>query len=263
MLTAAANFNPTARRLRLGAASGAFNLARMLLSTRTGKRNHYAILGINNDALPAEVRAAYMMAAKRYHPDVCKDSGAEHRFRDALQAYTILIDPQRRKMYDSGIDEEGIAAQSSQSQSSRGGARQAYEMWKQDILRYVCREFGLGDPYVYANRVQWQARGAFDAAWRTPSDLTPAREFGREHKGLLFGLTVSTVLTGGVPLVLLFTARVLQVLDANADEMMKPGWAPRWLRRQVWQPCSEMLHRVRRRIQATGSWSGRNSFYRR
>jgi hypothetical protein len=122
------------------------------------------------------------------------------------------------------------------------------DAWKQDVFRYVCSELGLSDPWAYAERVQRAAAVAVEAACATPRDFSPAKQFGREHSGLLLGLTVSTVLTGGVPLLLLLTGKVLHALDANSDEMLRPGWAPRWFRANVSEPFKWSLDRARRRM---------------
>jgi molecular chaperone DnaJ len=63
-------------------------------------RDYYEILGVPHDADPEAIRAAYRNLAKRLHPDVNKDSGAEERFKEVNEAYGVLSDDQRRAAYD-------------------------------------------------------------------------------------------------------------------------------------------------------------------
>lgn len=74
-------------------------------------RDHYDVLGISRDASPDEVKRAYRRLARRYHPDVCKEDGADERFKEISQAYAVLSDAQRRRNYDMhGEDHAGRAA---------------------------------------------------------------------------------------------------------------------------------------------------------
>ncbi|SRR5579883_315318 len=59
----------------------------------------YAILGIPPDADEETIRIAYRALARRYHPDVGEGSSPE-RFREVVDAYETLSDPQRRRTYD-------------------------------------------------------------------------------------------------------------------------------------------------------------------
>jgi curved DNA-binding protein len=60
----------------------------------------YEVLGVPRDAGPEELQQAYRQLARRYHPDVNKDPGAEERFKDINEAYRVLSDPERRAQYD-------------------------------------------------------------------------------------------------------------------------------------------------------------------
>ncbi len=63
--------------------------------------NYYEILGVSKDASKDEIKKAYRKLAKIYHPDVCKDSDAEQKFKKVLQAYQTLEDDNQRRIYDS------------------------------------------------------------------------------------------------------------------------------------------------------------------
>lgn len=63
-------------------------------------KDYYDTLGVKADATDAEVKSAYRRLARKYHPDVSKEAGAEDRFKAVNEAYEALKDPDRRKAYD-------------------------------------------------------------------------------------------------------------------------------------------------------------------
>lgn len=64
------------------------------------KRDYYEILGIGKTATDAEIKKAYRSLAKKYHPDVNKDKGADEQFKEVQEAYEVLSDSQKRATYD-------------------------------------------------------------------------------------------------------------------------------------------------------------------
>lgn len=63
-------------------------------------RNYYDILGISRDATQAQIKAAYRKLAKKYHPDSSSGKdGDKQRFQEIQEAYAVLSDPEKRKMY--------------------------------------------------------------------------------------------------------------------------------------------------------------------
>src|SRR5574341_1818690 len=60
----------------------------------------YAILGVMATASDEDVRQAYRIAARRFHPDINKAPGADLIFKDINAAYEILSDPSMRIDYD-------------------------------------------------------------------------------------------------------------------------------------------------------------------
>ncbi|MCO4698799.1 molecular chaperone DnaJ [Streptomyces sp. RO-S4] len=63
-------------------------------------RDFYEVLGVSRTAGQDEIQQAYRKLARRYHPDVNKDPGAEERFKDLNEAYSVLSDPKTRARYD-------------------------------------------------------------------------------------------------------------------------------------------------------------------
>ena len=64
------------------------------------KRDYYEVLGVDRDASKQDIRRAYRRLARKYHPDVNKEEGAEAKFIEANEAYEVLSDDQKRAQYD-------------------------------------------------------------------------------------------------------------------------------------------------------------------
>ncbi|WP_186576453.1 molecular chaperone DnaJ [Aquibacillus kalidii] len=64
------------------------------------KRDYYEILGVSKDASKDELKKAYRKLARKYHPDVNKESDAADKFKEAKEAYEVLGNEQKRAQYD-------------------------------------------------------------------------------------------------------------------------------------------------------------------
>lgn len=65
------------------------------------KRDYYEVLGVAKNAGDSEIKKAYRVLAKKYHPDMNPgDKEAEKKFKEASEAYAILSDPEKRRQYD-------------------------------------------------------------------------------------------------------------------------------------------------------------------
>lgn len=114
----------------------------------------YVILGLPQGATESDIKRAYRRLARRYHPDINPgDRAAEARFRQILDAYETLIDPERRSRYDSGHHPEAPEPRRSGFQgfdfSSRGAD---YSATFGDLFAEVLSERG--------DRPATQERGA-------------------------------------------------------------------------------------------------------
>ena len=77
------------------------------------KRDYYEVLGINKGADEKAIKRAYRKLAKKYHPDTNPgDKQAEQKFKEVTEAYNVLGDEKKRKLYDQygfAAFEEGAA----------------------------------------------------------------------------------------------------------------------------------------------------------
>lgn len=71
-------------------------------------RDFYDILGVSRNANSDELKQAYRRLARKYHPDVNKDAGAEEQFKEISRAYEVLSEPEMRARYDQ-FGEAGIS----------------------------------------------------------------------------------------------------------------------------------------------------------
>ncbi|MFN3598216.1 MAG: molecular chaperone DnaJ [Aquificaceae bacterium] len=110
------------------------------------KKDYYEILGVPKDATQEEIKKAYRRLARKYHPDFNKDPSAQEKFKEINEAYQVLSDPEKRKLYD----QYGHAAFSAQ------GADQAYQevVFQNigDLFEEVFKGFGFEDIFERATR---------------------------------------------------------------------------------------------------------------
>ncbi|MEA5471229.1 molecular chaperone DnaJ [Spirulina sp. 06S082] len=76
--------------------------------------DYYEILNISRDASPDDIKRGYRRLARKYHPDVNKEPGAEERFKEVNRAHEVLSDPELKARYDR-FGEPGV------SSSGQGG----------------------------------------------------------------------------------------------------------------------------------------------
>ncbi len=92
----------------------------------TGTRDYYEILGVDRSADAAAIKKAYRKLAKKYHPDsnAGNAQAAEH-FKEVNEAYDVLGDPEKRKLYDqygaAAFDGTGAEAGGFQNGQGFGG----------------------------------------------------------------------------------------------------------------------------------------------
>ena len=99
----------------------------------------YDTLNISSNASADEIKKAYRRLARKYHPDVNKDEGAEEKFKEINAAYEILSDTEKRAQYDQYGDAMFGGQNFHDFASSQGGGVDLDE-----ILRSVFGGGGFG-----------------------------------------------------------------------------------------------------------------------
>jgi len=65
------------------------------------KKDYYKVLEVNRNADEQTITKSYRRLAKKYYPDVNKDPDAEEKFKELSEAYAVLSDDKKRRLYDS------------------------------------------------------------------------------------------------------------------------------------------------------------------
>ena len=90
--------------------------------------DYYQILGVSQDVDKDELKRAYRRLARKYHPDVNKEAGAEEKFKEINRAYEVLSEPETRARYDRfGEAGVGQGAGSGFEYSDMGGFADIFE----------------------------------------------------------------------------------------------------------------------------------------
>ena len=63
-------------------------------------KNYYDVLGVSKNASESDIKSAFRKLSKKYHPDINKEAGAEDKFKEINEAYSVLSDPEKKQMYD-------------------------------------------------------------------------------------------------------------------------------------------------------------------
>jgi molecular chaperone DnaJ len=107
--------------------------------------DYYDRLGISRTADDKEIKKAYRNLARKYHPDVNKDPGAEDKFKEINEAYSTLSDPQKRAQYDQmGHENFTNASKGSYGGGGYGGGFNADFSGFGDIFDFASDIFGGG-----------------------------------------------------------------------------------------------------------------------
>lgn len=78
-------------------------------------KDYYKVMGVSKDATEKEIKLAYRRLARKYHPDISKEENAEEHFKEVGEAYEVLKDPEKRKVYDQYMRDLEFNHQSRQS----------------------------------------------------------------------------------------------------------------------------------------------------
>ncbi|MBR3509829.1 MAG: J domain-containing protein [Lachnospiraceae bacterium] len=105
------------------------------------KRDYYEILGLKKGAKEQEIKSAYRKLAKKYHPDSNpNDKKAEQYFKEVTEAYNVLSDAEKRRLYDQyghaafdgsmGSDPDAFAKEQERYRSFYQNAQRGQNAWR-------------------------------------------------------------------------------------------------------------------------------------
>jgi curved DNA-binding protein len=108
--------------------------------------NYYEILDVSPDATVEDIKRAYRRLARQYHPDLNPgDKTAEETFKNLVEAYDVLCDPQKREKYDQLSNSRNARnrrrPKSSSDKSRRGGTVADYNQYGGDFNSFVEQTF--------------------------------------------------------------------------------------------------------------------------
>jgi curved DNA-binding protein len=109
--------------------------------------NHYATLGLDRRCTVAQIRAAYRLLARQFHPDLNPNSSAAiARTQELNAAYKILCDPELRRAYDRELDAPKKSSAPARGTKIHHNLSQDLNLRLEDFLRGTTREVRVHDP---------------------------------------------------------------------------------------------------------------------
>ena len=104
-------------------------------------QDYYEALEVPRTASSEDIRRAYRRLARKYHPDVNKEPGAEDRFKHISEAYEVLRDEDKRRRYDrlganwkAGQDVSGASGFDEGFGTGNGGGAQDQTEADEDVV---------------------------------------------------------------------------------------------------------------------------------
>jgi tetratricopeptide (TPR) repeat protein len=144
--------------------------------------DYYALLGVERDAPDAAIRRAYLVAAKRYHPDALARSGLDRETRERAgkvfaaigRAHRVLANPKRRRDYDASLEMGGTEIDAERLAAAESNYRKGEILMRQGNFRGAVE-------YLRPAVELWPEESAYQAAlgWalfkKMPADVEGAR----------------------------------------------------------------------------------------
>ncbi|WP_439134899.1 DnaJ C-terminal domain-containing protein [Pseudomaricurvus sp.] len=125
-------------------------------------KDYYKILGVEDTADDKTIKSAYRKLARKYHPDMNPDEGAEDKFKEVAEAYEVLKDDVKRAEFD---ELRRYGQRSGQEfepppgwQQAHGSHRQGEQQFGSDFSEFFNSMFG-GHDFGYGGQSRQQHRG--------------------------------------------------------------------------------------------------------
>jgi curved DNA-binding protein len=126
-------------------------------------KDYYKILNVKPDADSKEIKTAYRKLARKYHPDMNPDEGAEDKFKEVAEAYEVLKNTERRAEFD---ELRQYGSQSGKGfepppgwQRASGSGRQGGQQFEGDFSEFFNSMFG-GSSHEFHHTGSYQRRNA-------------------------------------------------------------------------------------------------------
>ncbi|CAD7928001.1 unnamed protein product [Amoebophrya sp. A120] len=118
------------------------------------EKDHYAVLGVSQDATEKQLKRAYRVLSLKYHPD--KEGGSTRAFQRVALAYQTLSDPEKREQYNNGAD----LGKEKKDDDSDSDDEQKKQSLREEIERKYFPErykfWPFGDPFVQKRKREEQ-----------------------------------------------------------------------------------------------------------
>jgi curved DNA-binding protein CbpA len=156
--------------------------------------NYYEILQVSRNAEPEVIKAAFRGLAFKYHPDRNRDTGSNDRMKSLVEAYEVLSDPERRRLYDSELGQEGLASSSETAlvlfeRGSKLLEKQDFEGAVALFTESIHQNSGLarafnyrGIAYAHLGKIDRAIEDFENASFLDPEDLTASRNLERARR---------------------------------------------------------------------------------
>ena len=112
-------------------------------------KNYYQILKVSETATQEEIKKAFWVLAKRYHPDVNSSPGANEIMQQITEAYEVLSDVKKRRQYDKKIGNISKTSQNTSAYSSytktKSELETDFEEWINIYLQNIRKSYNIND----------------------------------------------------------------------------------------------------------------------
>lgn len=120
-------------------------------------KNPYKILKINKWQSPSDIKAAYRKLALKYHPDKNPgDSKAEEKFKEVSKAYSILTNPEKRRLYDKYGTTEVEEVVATEAEDTLRDIGKSFKLGIKNIIKETTKEESEDDPESKEERERWK-----------------------------------------------------------------------------------------------------------